>query len=107
MNRRGCYGPDTGMAMKVIWIALAATACTAGSGTGTEGIESQGRALLGDNLDTWASVDPAFHASITSDAVDADGNAITVKFAGSASLRSAKHRGADAFFDGVTFKTPS
>lgn len=64
------------------------------------GMETQGTHLLGAVLDV-AGQEPGYHANALTTAVTADGQAVTVVFDGSASLRSGSHRGADPFFNGM------
>ena len=65
-----------------------------------QGMESQGRTLLGKFVDAFGPTMPD-HANVLTDAVDADGNAITIELAGGASLRSGDHVGFDPYFNGV------
>jgi len=65
-----------------------------------DGMEAQGQYLLGETLD-GLGLDPGYHVNLTTDAVTADGSAVTVVFDGSASLRSGSHRGADPYFNGM------
>jgi hypothetical protein len=68
-----------------------------------QGMESQGRTLLGTFVDAFGPTMPD-HANVLTDAHDADGNPITLELAGAASLRSGDHVGGDPFFDGVVMQ---
>src|SRR5262249_10134982 len=68
----------------------------------TQGTESQGRRLLGAKMDGFFPGE-TYHANVLSDAVDANGNPITVFVTGSGALISGPHVGTDPFFNGVVF----
>ncbi|MEJ7599462.1 MAG: ADYC domain-containing protein [Kofleriaceae bacterium] len=68
-----------------------------------EGMEAQGRHLLGKHLDLPGPNQPTYLSVLVDDVRDADGDRVPrgIQFHGSASLSSGKHVGADPWFDGV------
>ncbi|HEV7553799.1 MAG TPA: ADYC domain-containing protein, partial [Kofleriaceae bacterium] len=103
---------DMGMVKTIIAVSIVAACGTVkddtlpsqpdGHGEFSEhqGMESQGRTLLGKFVDAFGPTMPD-HASVLADGTDADGNAITIELTGGASLRSGDHVGFDPFFSGV------
>lgn len=110
-------GNGQAMLRSTVWIAALIAGCAApvdepSGDSGHDqlvpplaGMEAQGQYLLGELLDGLGN-EAGYHLSVTTAGTTSDGQAVTVRFDGSASLRSGSHRGADRFFDGVVLPGP-